>query len=255
MVLKTEKIPSKEANTMEADVKRSGQNDPAPKTVQEYIDELPQWEDGTALPRTPLTGMQWLIWSLAAAGKFFEGFVVFMGGVTVPLVARSFHLTAAQSGMVASASLAGILFGTILLGGLSDYFGRKRMFVAEMVIFCLFLALLVSVQNFTSLIICLFGVGLALGCDYRTAHMIISESIPSSARGRLVLGAFAFQAIGATCGLAVGALTLMIDPEIGAWRWMYATALVPALVITLVRFSVTESANWLIVKGLHETVC
>jgi hypothetical protein len=24
-----------------------------------------------------MTGMQWRIWSLAAAGKFFEGFVVF----------------------------------------------------------------------------------------------------------------------------------------------------------------------------------
>ena len=31
--------------------------------------------------------------------------------------------------------------------------------------------------------ICLFGIGLALGCDYPTAHMIISESIPSTSRG------------------------------------------------------------------------
>ncbi len=222
------------------------------KTVQEYIDELPVWSDGTALPSTPLTGMQWRIWVLAAAGKFFEGFVVFMGGITVPLIAREFHLTAADKGLIASASLAGILFGTILLGGLADYFGRKRMFVAEMIIFCMFLALLLLVQNFVSLLICLVGVGLALGCDYPTAHMIISESIPSAARGRLVLGAFAFQAIGATCGLAVGALVLMADPTLDAWRWMYATALIPAVVITVARFFITESANWLIVRGDHD---
>jgi MFS family permease len=227
----------------------SGQN---AKTVQEYIDEVPIWSDGTGLPSTPLTRMQRRIWLLAAAGKFFEGFVVFMGGVTEPLIAREFHLSAAEKGLVTSASLAGILFGTILLGGLSDYFGRKRMFIAEMIIFCMFLALLIMVGNFASLVICLFGVGLALGCDYPTAHMIISESIPSIARGRLVLGAFAFQAIGATCGLAVGALVLVLHPEIDAWRWMYATALIPAVIITLARFFITESANWLIVRGHHE---
>jgi MFS family permease len=231
--------------------RRSG-NTQNTKTVQEYIDEVPIWSDGTSLPSTPLTGMQWRIWVLAAAGKFFEGFVVFMGGITVPLIAREFHLAAAEKGLVASASLAGILLGTILLGGLSDYFGRKRMFIAEMIIFCMFLAVLLLVQDFVSLVICLVGLGLALGCDYPTAHMIISESIPSVARGRLVLGAFAFQAIGATCGLAVGAIVLMLHPEINAWRWMYATALIPAVIITVARFFITESANWLIVRGQHE---
>ncbi len=222
------------------------------KTVQEYIDELPVWSDGTVVKSTPMTGMQWRIWALAAFGKFFEGFVVFMGGVTMPLITREFHLAAAEKGFVTSASLAGILFGTILLGGLSDYFGRKRMFIAEMIIFCLFLALLIMVSNFWSLVICLFGVGLALGCDYPTAHMIISENIPSAARGRLVLGAFAFQAVGAMCGIAIGALVLVLYPSLDAWRWMYATALVPAVLITLGRFFIPESANWLIVRGAHE---
>ena len=98
---------------------------------------------------------------LAASGKFFEGFVVFMGGVTVPLITREFGLSAGEAGLVTSASLAGILVGTILLGGLSDYFGRKLMFIAEMIIFCLFLALLIMVGGFLSLIICLFGIGMA----------------------------------------------------------------------------------------------
>jgi MFS transporter, putative metabolite transport protein len=231
---------------------REPQAEAEAKTVQQYIDELPVWSDGTSLKSTPMTGMQWRIWTLAAFGKFFEGFVVFMGGVSVPLIAREFHLAAAETGLVTSASLAGILVGTIALGGMSDYFGRKRMFIAEMIIFCLFLALLIMVGNFWSLVICLFGVGMALGCDYPTAHMIISESIPSQARGKLVLGAFAFQAIGAMCGIGVGALVLVLDPSLDAWRWMYATALVPAILITLGRFFITESANWLIVRGAHE---
>ncbi len=50
------------------------------------------------------------------------------------------------------------------------------------------------------LVFCLFGAGVALGCDYSTAHLVISESISSKARGRLVLAAFAFQAVGAIFG-------------------------------------------------------
>jgi putative MFS transporter len=222
------------------------------KSVQDYIDELPVWSDGTTLKSSPMTGMQWRIWSLAAAGKFFEGFVVFMTGVALPLIVREFHIGATEKGIVSAASLAGILFGAVLLGGLSDYFGRKRMFIAEMIIFCAFLALLLICQNFLSLAVCLFGLGMALGCDYPTAHMIISESIPSLARGKLVLGAFAFQAIGALFGTAVGCLVLVLVPDLSAWRWMFATALVPAILVTLGRFFIVESPNWLSARGQHE---
>jgi MFS family permease len=227
-------------------------NAPHPKSVQDYIDELPVWSDGTIVKKSPMTGMQWRIWSLAAAGKFFEGFVVFMTGVALPLIVRAFHIGAAEKGIVSAASLFGILVGAVLLGGLSDIFGRKRMFIAEMIIFCAFLALLILCQNFLSLAICLFGLGMALGCDYPTAHVIISESIPSLARGKLVLGAFAFQAVGALAGTGVGCLVLSLDPELGAWRWMFATALIPAVLVTIGRIYIPESPNWLSARGAHD---
>ncbi|HTW88206.1 MAG TPA: MFS transporter [Candidatus Binataceae bacterium] len=222
------------------------------KSVQEYIDERPTWSDGTHLKSPPMTAMQWRIWALAAAGKFFEGFVVFMTGVALPLIVREFELGAATKGVAGSASLAGILIGALVLGGLSDYFGRKRMFIAEMILFCAFLALLILCSNFASFAICLFGLGMALGCDYPTAHMIISESTPSANRGKLVIAAFGFQALGALAGTGIGCLVLVLDPTLGAWRWMYATALIPAMIVTIGRFFVTESPNWLVVRGAHE---
>jgi MFS family permease len=196
-----------------------------------------------------MTGMQWRIWALAAAGKFFEGFVVFMTGVALPLISRQFSIDPAQNGFISAASLTGILVGAICLGGMSDRFGRKLMFIAEMIIFVAFLVLLVLCTNFVSLVICLFGIGLALGCDYPTAHMIISESIPSASRGKLVLAAFGFQALGALGGTAIGYLVLTATPNLDAWRWMYGTAIVPALAVTIGRFFITESASWLHVRG------
>jgi MFS family permease len=219
------------------------------RSPQTYIDERPNWSDGTPVSATPMTAMQWRIWSLAAAGKFFEGLVVFMTGVALPLIAEEFNITKVEHGMVSAASLFGILVGAITLGSLSDRFGRRTMFIFEMFVFLVFLTLLVFSPNFPWLLICLFGLGVALGCDYPTAHVMISESIPSSVRGRLVLSAFGFQALGALTGTAVGYLVLKNLPELGAWRWMYATAILPAALVTFLRFGVTESAPWLLHRG------
>ncbi len=199
-----------------------------------------------------MTVMQWRIWLLATAGKFFEGMVVFMTGVALPLVTEEFSLSASDKGFVTAATLAGILVGASALGGLSDHWGRKRMFILEMVIFTVFLTALCFAPNFIMLVICLFGVGIALGCDYPTAHLVISESIPTVMRGRLVLSAFAFQAVGALAGTIVGCIFLLREPDVGAWRGMYATAILPAALVIVGRFFVTDSIHWLVSKGRME---
>jgi len=222
------------------------------RTVQDYIDETPFWADGTALRNGPMTAMQWRIWWLSIAGKFFEGLVVFMTGVALPLLAKEFGLNEVEHGMVAAATLFGILIGASALGALSDHFGRRPMFIFEMIVFTVFLVVIVLAQSVVWVIVGLFGIGLALGCDYPTAHVMISESTPSRTRGRLVLGAFAFQAAGALAGTAVGYLVLSADPALGAWRWMYAVAIIPAVPVLIGRLFVTESPHWLAARGRHK---
>lgn len=198
-----------------------------PRSVQGYIDQTPAWPDGTPTPTVPMTRMQWRIWLLATAGKFFEG-------------------------LVGAAPLAGIMVGAIALGGLADTYGRRFMFVLEMLVFLVFLVGLSLAPGLGWLIFFLFGVGVALGCDYPTAHLVISESIPSRDRGRLVLGAFAFQAVGALVGTAVGYAILAHTPELGAWRWMYATAIVPAALVVIGRLFITDSGQWLMAHGRRQ---
>lgn len=242
-----EQTPSEDTGLPPAKTDRSGKAQK--KTVQEYIDETPFWSDGTESASAPMTVMQLRIWALATAGKFFEGLVVFMTGVALPLIVKEFGLTALQKGVVSAATLFGILVGATALGGLSDLFGRKRMFIAEMAIFSLCIFLLVFSPSYFWLSVFLFGMGLALGCDYPTAHMVISESIPSKNRGKLVLSAFGFQAVGALVGTAIGYVILYENPHLAAWRWMYATAIIPALLVLLGRFFIPDSGHWLVSRG------
>ncbi|WP_296345176.1 MFS transporter [Reyranella sp.] len=220
-----------------------------PQSVQGYIDQTPSWPDGTPTPSVPMTRMQWRIWILATAGKFFEGLVVFMTGVALPLIVKEFGLSPTEKGIVGAAPLAGIMVGAITLGGLADIYGRRRMFVVEMLVFAIFLVGLAIAPGFGWLVFFLFGMGVALGCDYPTAHLVISESIPSRDRGKLVLGAFAFQAVGALVGTMIGYLILANIPELGAWRLMYAVVIAPAVLIVIARLFVTDSGQWLMSRG------
>jgi MFS family permease len=220
-----------------------------PQSVQGYIDQTPAWPDGTVTPSVPMTRMQWRIWGLATAGKFFEGLVVFMTGVALPLMVAEFGLSPAEKGLVGAAPLAGIMVGAVTLGGLADIYGRRRMFVVEMVVFVVFLVGLSLSPGFGWMVFFLFGVGVALGCDYPTGHLVVSESIPSRNRGRLVLGAFAFQAVGALVGTALGFAILVNDPALGAWRTMYAVVIVPAALVVIARLFISDSGQWLMSQG------
>lgn len=222
----------------------------APKTVQQYLDDVPEWRDGTPLTSPPKTSMQRLIFALASAGKLFEGLVVFMTGMALPLIVTDLDLNAAEAGLVTATSLSGILVGALFLGSLSDKLGRKTMFIAEMVMFTGFLVGVCLAPNLTVLLVCLFGVGLALGCDYPTAHMMLSETSSSADRGKGILSAFAFQAIGAVTGaaLAVAVLTLA-TPSVSEWRVMFGIVIIPAAVVTIGRFFVVQSPHWLWTVG------
>jgi MFS family permease len=193
--------------------------------------------------------MQWLVWALATAGKFFEGLIVFMGGIALPLVSEQFQLTALDRGLVTAAPLVGILIGALGLGGLADRLGRKPVFIAEMLLLVVGLVAAALSPNSACFAASLAVVGLALGADYPAAHLVISESIPAAIRGRLVLGAFSCQALGAVLGTALAALLLGLRPVLGTWRLFYLLPVLPVLLVAWGRLFLPESSPWLLSRG------
>jgi MFS family permease len=123
------------------------------------------------------------------------------------------------------------------------------MFIIEMILFVFCVILLCLSQSYWFVALMLLGAGIALGCDYPTAHLMISETIPSRNRGRLVLGAFAFQSVGALVGTGLAWVILYNNPSIEAWRWMYAASIIPAILVIIGRFTIVRSPHFLISQG------
>jgi putative MFS transporter len=90
---------------------------------------------------------------------------------------------------------------------------------------------------------------MAVGADYPIATSLLAEFSPRKWRGPL-LGAFVCMwFVGAAVAYIVG--DLLLNAHDG-WRWMLASAALPALVIVLLRLGTPESPRWLLKQGREE---
>ena len=204
------------------------------------------------LDETPFTKTQRKVWLLSAMGVLLDGFDFFIIGVALPLIAYQFHLSATMKGMVAVAAVAGAFLGALAFGQIADRMGRKGMFLLDIILFVMFSAASAAAWNAWSLIAFRFMLGVGIGADYPIGVSYIAECVPTRLRGRLVVSAFAFQALGSLLGVLVGLAILKLDPTIGSWRIMLAFGVLPAIAVVLAREGLPESVRWHLARGNYE---
>ncbi len=204
------------------------------------------------LDDTPFTKTQRKVWILSAMGVLLDGFDFFIIGVALPLIAHDFHMNATTKGLVAVAAVAGAFFGALVFGQVADKMGRKGMFLVDIILFVVFSAASAAAWNPASLIVFRFLLGIGIGADYPIGVSYIAECVPTRLRGRLIVGAFAFQALGSLLGVLVGLLILKAYPAMDAWRWMLAFGVLPAVVVVLMRDGLPESVRWHLARGNYE---
>jgi len=215
------------------------------------------------LDASEITGPMWFLWALSAGLIALDGFDFFIIGVALPFLQRDFDLDTAAVGAVAVAAIAGSLVGSLTLGPVTDKVGRQLMLVVDITIFVIATAGTALAWNAASLIFFRFLVGVAIGADYPISVSYIAENLPSRWRGRMVIGAFTFQAVGALLGALTGITVIQLFQTLYpdsaqlaiqyGWRWMLGVGLVLAILIGMLRFSfLLESPRYYIAKGNYD---
>nr|WP_321352967.1 MFS transporter [uncultured Methanoregula sp.] len=197
-----------------------------------------------ALDEAPFTLKHAHIWFLSSMGIFLDGFDLFVMSIALPLIIVQFSASPLAQGAVGAASIVGAIFGALIGGRLCDRFGRKKIFLADLFIFILFAILSACAWNLESLILFRFLLGVGIGADYPICASYVSEFMPKRIRGRMLIAAFSFQAVGIFAAAAAGLLILALHPDESAWRWMLIAGSVPAIVILVLRRTVPESPRW-----------
>lgn len=197
-----------------------------------------------AMDDAPFTLKHAHIWFLSAMGIFLDGFDLFVMSIALPLIIVQFSATPLEQGIVGAAAVIGAIFGALIGGRLCDRFGRKKVFLFDLLIFIIFAILSSFAWSIESLIIFRFLLGVGIGADYPVCASYVSEFMPKRIRGRMLIAAFSFQAVGIFVAAAIGLFILAMHPSESAWRWMLVAGAVPAIIILVLRRAIPESARW-----------
>ncbi|HEY2763913.1 MAG TPA: sugar porter family MFS transporter [Pseudonocardiaceae bacterium] len=198
-----------------------------------------------------------LISVVAAVGGFLFGFDTAVINGAVDAIRGTFRLSAALTGFAVSCALLGSALGAWYAGRAADHLGRVRAMLVAAVLFAISAIGAGLAFAVWDLILWRFVGGVGVGMASVIAPAYIAEIAPSHIRGRLgslqqlaiVSGIFVALLSDAFLANLAGGAGDELWLGLEAWRWMFLTGLVPALVYGVLALQIPESPRYLVAKG------
>ncbi len=189
------------------------------------------------------------ITAATAFGEGLDGYDLGIISVVVPQIVAAYALGSIAEGLLGAASLAGIFFGGPIFGRLTDRYGRRLIFVCDLIAFVVLGALQGLVTNDTELLVLRFLLGFAIGAEYAIGQTMLAEFVPSANRGALLSTLQAAWYGGFL--LAVVVAYFLVDLGVD-WQWILASGAIPGLLTLLLRQGLPESPRWLASVGRED---
>ncbi|POB11667.1 MFS transporter [Sulfobacillus sp. hq2] len=180
---------------------------------------------------------------LTVAGYFLDGFDLLVISVALLTIVPAFHPTAVATGLIGSATIAGMFFGGLGAGFLVDRLGRRRIYLWDLIVFIIFTIGAAVAQNIWQLILFRGLLGVGIGADYALTLTIVSEFAPIKGRGTLMGAGLLAYWIGAVASIFLGLLFFLIAGGL-AWRLTLLVGVIPAIIVLILRHTVPESPRW-----------
>lgn len=181
---------------------------------------------------------------LAAMGAFLDGYDLLIIGVVLLTLIPQWNLSLAATGTLTASAFLGMIIGGAVFGVVADKIGRRAVFILDMTIFILGAIACGLAQNIVQLTIFRFFIGMAIGMDSPTSTSIIAEFSNRKNRGRNTALMQIFWPLGSVVASCV-ALLLYFYAGANAWRWMFASGVIPAAIVLFLRRDLPETPYWL----------
>lgn len=191
---------------------------------------------------------------VASLGQVTSAGLATIVGVVIPMIRLAAHpdLSPAMQGVVAGASLVGIMVGSVLFGAWSDRRGYLFFFRLCPAIILLAALYAFFADSVHSLVGSLFVMGLGIGGGYSLDSDYISEIMPRRLRLVMVGVAKASSAIGNIVMAAAGFYLLRVWGTPDHWNRLLLLVAVMAVVMLLCRIRFEQSPGWLMAHGRAE---
>lgn len=183
-----------------------------------------------------------LISLIAALGGLLFGFDFAIFSGTIPFIKPYFNLTEAELGWTSSSIYVGCILGTLITGYFADLFGRKIPLIVSAFIFAVSALAMGWAPNYHLLIIARITAGIGVGAASMLSPLYIAEVCPAHIRGRMV----SINQLTIVLGILLAyTSSYLLAGVSNNWRWMFASAALPATVFFISALFLPESPRWL----------
>jgi SP family galactose:H+ symporter-like MFS transporter len=209
---------------------------------------VPSSSTASAAPTGSTRMIVFLSAAIAALGGLLFGYDTSVISGAMLFLRTDFHLTDVQLEFAVGIALAGALVGAGVAGYCADHWGRRATLLGTGVGFGGFAILSGLATGLVPFSTARFFVGLCIGVASLVTPLYLAEMSPARIRGALV----SLNQLAITIGICVA---YFVDYKLASaqnWRWMFLTAVFPALVLILGMIFLPESPRWLARAGYRD---
>jgi MFS family permease len=169
-----------------------------------------------------------------------DAFDVMLFALVLPSLSADLGLSKAQGGLLGSVMLVAAAAGGVCAGRIADRYGRTRALTMSIGFYSVFTFLCGFASTLTQFVILRAFLGFGMGGVWSSGAALVSETWPSSSRGR----ALGFMQSGWAIGYAAAVLVAgAVQPRFG-WRAVFFIGILPAFFALWVQRRVQEPAIW-----------
>ncbi len=173
-------------------------------------------------------------------GWALNSFDVNLYALVIPTLLVTLNFKMSEAGLLATVALLLSAFGGWISGTLADKYGRVRVLQITIVWFAFFTFLAGFCNNFGQFFAVRALQGLGFGGEWAAGAVLIGEVINARYRGRAVGLVQSGWAVGWGAATLAFALVFSLLPQDIAWRVLFWTGLLPALLVIYIRRFVDE---------------
>lgn len=177
---------------------------------------------------------------IAGTGWMFDALDVGMLSFIIAALKVEWNLSTEQMGWIGSINSIGMAVGALLFGLMADRIGRKNVFILTLLLFSVCSGLSAFSTSLTIFVVLRFLIGMGLGGELPVASTLVSESVPTESRGRIVVLLESFWAVG---WLVAAVISYFIIPKFG-WQVAMLISALPALYTVYLRMGLPDSPQY-----------
>lgn len=202
------------------------------------------------LERLPFSRFHFKLLMIGGLGLAFEALDAGIIAFIIPSLRTQWGLSTGEIGWIASSTYVGFLIGALFSGILGDRYGRKKVMMYALMLFCVATFINAFARNYHEFYILRMIAGVGMGAEGAIIAPYLAEFVSSKYRGRFTGALAGFFSFGFVLSALLGYFIVPMSDQ--GWRYIMIIASVPVIFLLWWRKSLFESPRWLEHTGQTE---